>query len=549
MCLTYGEDGDDWEPVPDRPGVVRARQELLELLAEVGHSIPRDRWVIGQRVYYLGEEGRWGRALEVVGECGEEVGWWCPALRGLAYHGQDRYAESLEAFRRAFQAMDQEERREWRDPGPILDRDAYDFWEDVEEGERERVRRRLWALADPLLLVPGNDRRTAHFARRTLSWVREEAENVYGISWGWDLDELVLRYGSELGWERSRPSVMSLDPAAVVGRHHPESRQYVPPGEVLARPSEVEPGAWDLEARRPRSAYAPAYAPRMVTPPFQVARFRRGDTLVVVTGFGLAEADTLREGNRVASVGDREGETEESGTDRGREPPPGPPASDEPGLPTGPVEAALVLLDLDGSKVAETWTRGETKGGLVARVPAGSYWASVEVWNPREARAARARQGVSQTALTPEVVSISDLVVLERRTDPPAVLDEAIDRILPVPRVCPGGGVGVGWELYGVGIVREELSFRLRMRRLDRGIFRRAGEFLGIVDREEPVSLEWTETGPGRLGPFFRAVDLTLPPEAKSGEYRLRLTVELPGRTPIEAERPVSVLGEERCTG
>jgi len=294
MCLTYGQPGGDWEPEPEPPGIIRARQELLDLLSEVGGMIPGDRWVLAQRVYYLGEDGRWGRALELVGPCRATDPWWCHALRGLALHGQDRYQESLDAFHGALDAMGEERARDWRDPEEILDDRAHDVWKDAEEGERAALRERLWVLSDPLILVPGNDRLTAHFARRTVSWIREDAENAYGISWGWDLEQLVVRYGSELGWERTRPSAASLARAAVVGHHHPESRQYVPPGEVFADPAGVAAEGWSLETERPRSAYAPSYAPRMAALPFQVARFRRGDTLVVAAGFTLPDSAPTR---------------------------------------------------------------------------------------------------------------------------------------------------------------------------------------------------------------------------------------------------------------
>ncbi|NIP59651.1 MAG: hypothetical protein GWM92_15100, partial [Gemmatimonadetes bacterium] len=194
----------------------------------------------------------------------------------------------------------------------------------------------------------------------------------------------MVRYGSELGWERTRPSAASLAQAAVVGHHHPESRQYVPPGEVFADPTGVAAEGWSLETERPRSAYAPSYAPRMAALPFQVGRFRRGDTLVVAAGFALPDSTP----SRIAPAAP--GRTH-SPSARGF-PNPSP---ESPGLPSGPPEAGLILLSSDGSRVARARVRGRSSGAAAVRAPAGRYLASVEVWSPGDARAARGRQGVS----------------------------------------------------------------------------------------------------------------------------------------------------------
>ena len=74
-CLTFGmeaggrarsgSDGsalwhggeDDWEPLPDLPDLVEARDELLTTLAGAADHVPADEWILGQRIRYLGEAG------------------------------------------------------------------------------------------------------------------------------------------------------------------------------------------------------------------------------------------------------------------------------------------------------------------------------------------------------------------------------------------------------------------------------------------------------------------------------------------------------------
>ncbi len=520
FCLVY-EGEEEWVPEPDPPEVLEARQRLLESLADVGRRIPGDRWVLAQRVFYLGEEGRWSEALELADGCGGHRGeWWCHALRGLVHHGAERYPASLGAFRDALDAMEPERAERWNDPEHLLEQGAYEHWSDAEEDEREVLLRRLWLLADPLYLVEGNDRLTAHYARHTISWIREDAANPHRVPWGWDLARILVRYGAELGWERERPAVSSLESASVVGHHHPESRQFLPSSAAFRAPTRLEPGEWTLEADRPRTAYAPAYAARMEDRPFQVARFRREAEMVVVAGFRLPP-DTLPD---VAGGG-----------------PPGPWG--------GGLQAGLFLVAPDSGVAREVRTRGADSGGLRLRAEAGSYLASVEVWDPGGARAARARQGVRMAeAPGPDVVTISDLLVMDAGAAPPESLEEAAPRTRPELRACPGGTMAVGWELYGLGLRRETLAFRLRVERTDEGFFRRTGELLGLVDSAPTVTLEWSEPGPERLRPFFRAVDVSLPEEMEAGTHELRLRVRLPGREPLAARRPLMV-GGEGCDG
>lgn len=517
FCLIYqGE--DDWEPTPDPPEILQGREALLRTLTEVGEAIPGDRWVLSQRIFYLAEEGRWSQALELTRRCGGQPdAWWCRALRGLVLHGAERYLASMEAFREALARMDDERAGRWRDPEHVLDDGAWDVWSDADAEDRPRLVNRLWLLGDPLYLVPGNDRLTAHYARHTISWIRDDAANPHRVPWGWDLARILVRYGAELGWERQRPRTTSLQSASVVGHHHPESRQYLPSARAFEAPTELEPGEWTLEEDRPRTAYAPPYAPRTSTPSFQLARFRRQGDLVVVAGFVLP----LDTGSGPA----------------------------RPGVgPAGPwggsVQAGLFLLDPDTGVVGRTGLTGAREGALRLRTEPGAYLASVEVWDPGTARAARSRQGVSMgPPPPPDVAALSDLLLMNAGERTPRSLEEAAPRTRAELRACPGERVTVGWELYGVGLTRESVRFHLRLRRTDRSFLSRAGEWLGLSSGEPPVSLSWTESGPEGLRPYFRAVDLTPPDDAEAGAYELVLEAVPEGRGPLEARQAVRIGG------
>src|SRR5690606_42090892 len=151
---------------------------------------------------------------------------------------------------------------------------------------------RLWALADPLHLVPGNDRRSAHLARWTVATLREGSRTPYGLRWASDLEELVIRNGWELGWERDADPRLT-GPDVVIGRNHPEGRDYLPPGGALAAPHASAPADHVARSARPASVHAPAYAPVVLPMTSQVAVFPRGRTFEVVATHDLP-ADTTR---------------------------------------------------------------------------------------------------------------------------------------------------------------------------------------------------------------------------------------------------------------
>ena len=75
----------DGEAPPVEPApleVEMARMDMLRTLGRIHSSIPRDRWVLGQRVYYLREQGELLRAEALTERCHPDDEWWCMALKG-----------------------------------------------------------------------------------------------------------------------------------------------------------------------------------------------------------------------------------------------------------------------------------------------------------------------------------------------------------------------------------------------------------------------------------------------------------------------------------
>jgi hypothetical protein len=93
-------------------------------------------------------------------------------------------------------------------------------------------------LSDPLFLVDGNDRKAAHYARWTVSTIREQARNPFHIKWGDAIEQLTVRFGWEIAWQRSLDRLSVRAGENVIGRKHPERRDYMPSGAALASPGQ-----------------------------------------------------------------------------------------------------------------------------------------------------------------------------------------------------------------------------------------------------------------------------------------------------------------------
>jgi hypothetical protein len=517
ICLRYDE-GGDWWPEAEDPRIVSARGDLLSSLEEAARTLPHDEWLLGQRVLYLVEGGFAQQAEALARTCAEEAPAWCGLLLGYALHVQGRWVQSETAFRSALLAMDEEEQVRWIDPGVLLDRDGQRYLEELEEGgpvsHREGVQR-VWRLADPLYLVDGNDRLTEHWSRLTVSRLRDGVVNPYALRWGEDLEEVLVRYGWEVGWDRVLDLTGGVG-TGMVGHHHPESRVYPPPGKVLEAPTAATNEDWPLSPSSPPDGYAPAYAPVIVPADGELLRFPRGDRVVVLATFRVPEDTTHHS---------RHGH------------PPFSRAQDQVGLP---VRAGLFLVPLEAADLHQATTSGATEGALLLEAPAGRYVSSVEVWVPERGFAGRLRGGVSAPPVPLDVATLSDIVLLTRALPDSVPLESAIDAVRGPGPVAPGEELVVGWELHGLGWRRDVLSYRLSLTRTDAGFFGRVGEWLGLSDPEAPLRLTWEEAGPSRPGPSFRSLAVQIP-EVERGEYVLRLEVSGSAGPPIATERTLRV--------
>ena len=515
ICIWFG--GDD---EADFPGELRevgqARVELIRELSDAFARVP-DRWLLGQWVHYLVESRNMGEAERVAEACGVEDVWWCDALLGYVYHVWTRYVDAERAFRDALASMPDSVHHEWTTPRYVFTEDAVAAFNDATPAERNLRWETLWRLSDPLFVFEGNDRLTDHYARLVLAENRRDAAHPQNIEWEEDLEESLVRYGMNIGYSRTHDPARAFgtlqDTRRVVGHHHPMSRGYLFPEQYLESPSDIPPETWITAPREARTWYAPPYAPDIRGLETQVGRFRRDDRMLVVGAYRPTIA--VDEGEVVSAWGPR-------------------------GNADGPAGAALFLVPTDGG--AWTYVQGDQPEGVLAmEAPPGRYVSSLEVVDLDGGRAWRARQGVVQSELAPGLVAVSDLMILREGATLPESLEQAIPDVRPGVRIRVGERFPVVWEVYGLG-VREPVTVTIGFSRGRPGFLERVGAFLGVIEPERPVEVTFDETGPeDRVQAVFRSIELELP-DLDPGDYTLHLQLELPGRDPVVASRPIVVV-------
>jgi hypothetical protein len=545
ICIWFG--GDEEADYPPEPREVKeARGQLVGLLASSAARI-QDPWITGQLVHYLAEDGRLDEAEAAARACSLREGWWCSALLGYTLHLQEEFVAAETAFREALAAMPERERERWT-TRYVFTRDAQRALERGEPEERERLWNLYWQLSDPLFLADGNDRLTDHLARWVQAHNYREAENPQQMFWEEDLEETLVRYGRILGYSRSqspgrmmggggfgRGGLNLQDTRRVIGHHHPRSRGYLFPDEFLASPSEIVPESWITAPRESRTWYAPPYAPDFNALDTQVGRFWRGEQVLVVGAFRPERRAPGGGDPRAGDSGRGGGSTPAGGVfDAG-----GAPARSEP-LMRGPVSAALFLVPVDGTGEVLSVRGSEEDGVLTLLAPPGRYVSSLEVWDEVGRAAWRARQGVTRVPLAPGTAAVSDLVILEPGAPLPETLDEALPNLRRGVRIRQGERFSVAWEVYGLG-VRAPAQVTLGFTRGRPGFLQRVGEFVGILEPDQPVEVSFQDASLEDVQTAFRSVSLQLP-DLEPGEYTLHLRVEVPGRDPAVTSRPITVV-------
>lgn len=281
FCFRFTENSPSAPPdtLPEHPDIVRARDRAIQahrawLSAEPGHPE-----AAGAVVRYLVEADR---ASEAVPLARTHV--WAAERRpaslltlGLALHEAGSFAAAEAVFDSARAALPPSERRRLDHVGVLLEPGERGRYGDLSPERREAYDRRFWRLSDPSFLEPGNERRSAHYARHAWAAILEAAPHAAGrVSWGGDTEEIVLRYGLPTRRERIRdPSWLMSTELSMLEIFDPHGVSFVPAAmETEGLPWEPEPGETaPLERTVARSSYTPVRLHRTRSLSVQASRF------------------------------------------------------------------------------------------------------------------------------------------------------------------------------------------------------------------------------------------------------------------------------------
>ena len=429
-CYWRGDEEDDKPPPPEAPDVRDRRTALIRTLDSASRTIAGDAWIAGQHVRYLVEAGRIDDAWTFsTRECGATASW-CNALAGYAAHSGQRFVAADSMYGVALAAMEPAERCRWLDASMLFDDELQHRFDRLDCAAREDFVRRVFWYGAPLYSVSATDLLTEHLARVTRAKIAEHSASIDGEALGrrptraddsiW-LAAVVLASRDR----RSDHSAVRASPVTTRECHTTTSRRFAR-STTSAKPV---PDDWHLDDSRAQTGYAPGFARSMHDLPNQVARFRRGDSTLVVATWDARRDTTLL----------------------GRS-----------------LDAALVVARPSESGAITRQSGAAAVGHIAVTALVDSGVVSLELLAKADRRAARARVGIA--ARTPGRVALSDLLLYSSMSSAPTELDAVRDSALASSVVPPSRSIGVFWESYGLQAAGRAGSLHAHCRG-DRGRF------------------------------------------------------------------------------
>lgn len=483
-CYWRGDDADE-APKPDEAPDIRSRRSaLIAQLDSAATQLPGDRWIAGQFARYLTEAQRVDEVMHFAStRCAAGTGW-CAALGGYAAHAGKRFPAADSAFGVALASLDVPERCRWLDIGTLLDGPLAERFEHLPCESRDSLTRRILQLGAPLYSVSTTDLLTEHLSRYTLARIAEHTATPDGEPWGDDERELVIRYGWPQWYSRGLPQIQMEARPQVVGHDAGMPYNFLPSDHAVNHDARMVTDDWTLVDRRARTGYAPPYARSFHDVPSQIARFRRGDSTLIVAAWDVRRDTTLI----------------------GR-----------------PLMASLAIAADDAPLVVERQDSSKTTGHLIAMTGGDSGVVSLELLAAADRRAARRREGF--TALDAHRIALSDLMLYSPNVTAGADFATARDNALPSNELPLARAVGVFWEAYGLRLSGEPVHYTLSVQQVGVSWMRRTIERMHLADRTTGLRLQWDEVPEQRDGIAGRGVRIDLS-RLRSGTYRLAVTAD-----------------------
>ena len=498
-CYWRGDEADEKPPPPELPAIRDRRAALIQVLDSASSVLPGDAWIAGQVVRYLVEIDSVDSAMLAAKENCRAGPAWCHALAGYAAHTGARFAIADSEFTLALASMDAAERCRWLDISDLISDDLAKRFESLDCDGRSRLALRALRMGAPLYAVSTTDLLTEHLSRMTRARIAEHSAGPDGESWADDERELMVRYGWPRWYSRTQPEFGSQAAPSIIGHDVGMPYDFIPSLTVLEHLSQTNQQDWHLDEPRAAFGYAPSYARRMHDLPSQIARFRRGDSTLIVASWD-ARRDTTLIGRSL--------------------------------------EAALVIWANDSSRaIARNTVAGVTGNLLVASV-VDSGLVSLELLAKQDHHAARVRVGVGSGAHGR--VSVSDLLLYSPTPGPSDDLESVRDRAYTSDVIPPSRELGVYWETYGLRASGEPVEVTLTLQQIGVGWMRRAAERLHFADPTTGLRIHWQEVPQQANGIAGRGVRVDVS-RLRGGRYRMQVTVNAVGENPVIATREIDV--------
>ncbi|HTR79729.1 MAG TPA: hypothetical protein VMH39_16550 [Gemmatimonadaceae bacterium] len=574
----------------DSANLLRVRSELIRALGTFAAEIPGDRWVRGQLIYYMVAADAFDEADSVADACREPRGW-CLELAGYAKARRGDVSGADSDFTRALAVLAPEERCAWADVGALLDSAAAARYATLPCGSAQRMafESRIWWLADPSWIVPGNDRRIEHLARGVelaislglntefcgggvtcdtrRFWLLTSAP--FHPSIATDSTDL-LRTGPNDSWWAAHvvgPRVGPDAPAVPSGcllyrlRNSRARYHFVPEAHALESPLAAREDDWAPTAGPPNAfpsvdalhtaaggsdcerQFAEPRAPERFTPTYaatvvplpdrQVAYFRRGargDSALLVAAVDLPSG-----AKAAAAAGDSRRSAAVGFFAYGRASAGGPP--------------------LDSARVIDSVAPARGRWTTALPVAWDSALVGIELLaggtRGDSGFLARTRFGVAPPPEPAQRVGLSDILIYSPDSGAPKVLSGpggAITRALGTTTLAGVKRIGLYWEAYGLAPGESgEVELHLVADPVVLSRVQRLLRALRLGAHQTSIRIAWRDPGGDAGGPdgalsanVGRATALDLGAIAP-GPYHLELTFRVPGQLPVTVSRAIQI--------
>jgi hypothetical protein len=504
FCFWFGTPGTPRRPIdPEAPAVAPVREAAIHTFRRWFALAPEDGAAAGPLIRYLIEAARPSEAAAAArahvwaaGESPESL-----LFLGLALHYTREFVGAEAAFDRARALSSERERHKLDDIGVLLESSDYSRYRRASEEERARYHATFWAFSDPWLMEPGNERRSAHYARHAWARILARAPRVEGrMRWGSDHDEILIRYGLPTGRQRTYLPTASIQRNMSLVEWFDPRRVALTPGDLLTvgipytPPAGIRP---EIERDTVRSHYAP------------LGLRRTRGLMVQPSVFPGPTGGSLRVDALLL------------------------PDTTDPSVPVLP-RGLVVLLDTVGREIARVPATPRVRSdsttvlSAIHQVPPGAYVYRVEIKDDSTGLGGLAQHRIDVAPATG--LTLSDLLVAVPGADrPPAShTDPALEAIanLVLP---PGQDVAAYAEVSGLTLGAAGASFGVQwwLERADEaGLLRRAarwlGEMVGLLSEEQPMRVAWEDYGPEHATAVFVTLNMG---DVEPGLHRLGLLV------------------------